>query len=80
VGNITAREVAKAILMAKSVLRPPEVYSQYWTGVMMIPPPMPSNGLMKPMASPVTRRMMICINGMSNLYQYYEYLQCQILP
>ncbi len=53
VGRTTAREVPKAILVARVGSIPVEVSTQICTGTMRKPPPMPSNPQEKPTAMPV---------------------------
>ena len=62
VGRITIRLVPKAILMATSAGSPISVKTMYCTGVMMKAPPRPRRPPAKPTPTPVTSRMMICVD------------------
>jgi hypothetical protein len=53
VGKTTAREVAKAILVARVGSIPWEVNAQICTGTMRKPPPMPKRPQEKPTTRPV---------------------------
>jgi hypothetical protein len=57
VGIITAREVAKASLVASVLSIPPAVYSQNWTGVIRNPPPTPKSPEAVPVRIPVKNRI-----------------------